>query len=222
MSCGSSEPEPESVGQPRATTGAETAPRQKMQVEGLMGTIPERKIQATLEPKLPSFARCFARGAADVEPIAGRMELYFRVALDGSVEWVYPRESSVGHRGTEQCVLDIARAVRFPGPKGGGAAELAWSFEMEAGDVRAPVAWEASNVEPVIEASHEALSACGLAGGGAVLTLYVAPGGGVIAAGGAARTREAAEQLDCALSAIATWQLPDPGSYMAKVSFELP
>ena len=193
-----------------------------MQVEGLMGTIPERKIQATLEPKLPSFARCFARGAADVEPIAGRMERYFRVALDGHVEWVYPRASNVGHRGTEQCVLDIARAVRFPGPKGGGAAELAWSFELEGGDVRAPVEWQPEQVETIALANRDALQACGLASGDAVLTLYVAPGGSVIAAGGAARTRQAAEQLDCALSAVAGWQLPDPGSYMAKVSFELP
>ena len=33
---------------------------------------------------------------------------------------------------------------------------------------------------------------------------------------------EAADQLDCALEAVKSWQLPDPGSYMAKVSFEIP
>jgi hypothetical protein len=193
-----------------------------MEVTGLMGTIPDRKIRATLEPKLPSFARCFARGAADVEPIAGHMELYFRIALDGRVEWVYPRASSVGHRGTEQCVLDLARAARFPGPKGGDAAELAWSFEMEGGDVREPVEWQADNVQSVALESRDALQACGLGPGDAMLTLYVAPGGSVVAAGGAARTREAAEQLDCALAVVAAWQLPDPGSYLAKVSFESP
>jgi hypothetical protein len=193
-----------------------------MEVSGLMGTIPERKIQGTLEPKLPSFARCFARGAAEVEPIAGRMELYFRVALDGHVEWVFPRASSVGHRATEQCVLDLARGVRFPGPKGGDAAELAWSFELEGGDVRAPVEWDEERVLPAVEANRDALQACGLGSGDAVLTLYVAPGGTVLGAGGAARTREAADQLDCALEAVKAWQLPDPGSYMAKVSFTIP
>ena len=222
LSCGGSEPAPEAEPEAPATSGAEMTAPAKMQVSGLMGTIPERKIQSTLEPKLPSFARCFARGAAEVEPIAGRMELYFRVALDGHVEWVFPRASSVGHRATEQCVLDLARAVRFPGPKGGDAAELSWSFELEGGDVRPPVAWDAGRVLPVVEANRDALQACGLGSGDAVLTLYVAPGGAVLSAGGAARTREAADQLDCALSAVKTWQLPDPGSYMAKVSFELP
>lgn len=222
LSCGGSQPEPETGPEASATTGAELAPPPKMQVSGLMGTIPQRKIQATLEPKLPSFARCFARGAAEVEPIAGRIELYFRVALDGHVEWVFVRGSSVGHRATELCVLDLARAVRFPGPKGGDAAELSWSFELEGGDVRPPVEWDEGRVRPVAEANRDALQACGLGSGDAVLTLYVAPGGSVLGAGGAARTREAAEQLDCALEAVKGWQLPDPGSYMAKVSFELP
>lgn len=220
--CGSSEPEPLDQPAPASSAGAEFHPGPRMEVQGLMGTIPQRKIQATLEPKLPSFARCFARGAVEVEPIAGRMELYFRVALDGHVEWVYPRASSVGHRGTEQCVLDIASAVRFPGPKGGDAAELAWSFEMEAGDVRPPVEWGAENVLPVAEANREALQACGIGSGDAVVTLYVAPGGTVQGVGASARTREAAAQIDCLVQAVATWQLPDPGSYLAKVSFEIP
>jgi hypothetical protein len=222
--CGSSQPEAEETAPvEHATSGAEfTPPRAGMQVSGLMGTIPQRKILATLEPKLPAFARCFARGAAEVAPIAGSMELYFRVALDGHVEWVYPRTSNVGHRATERCVLDAAAAARFPGPKGGGAAELAWSFEMEAGDVRPPVEWDAANVVVAAEQSREVLDACGVTPGDATLTLYVAPGGTVVGAGGAARTREAAERLDCLIDAARIWILPDPGEHLAKVSFPAP
>jgi hypothetical protein len=218
--CGS-EPAPQEPVQPASTGGAERAPRSGMEVSGLMGTIPERKIRATLEPKLPAFARCFARGAAEVEAIGGSMEFYFRVALDGSVEWVYPRASSVGHRATEQCLLDIARAVRFPGPKGGGAAELAWSFEFEP-SVRPPVDWDSAQLAQALASSSEALGACELGQGELEITLYVAPGGTVQGVGAAASSQQAADKIDCALEVVRGWTLPDPGSYAAKVSARVP
>ena len=190
-----------------------------MEVEGLYGTIPTRKIEQTLEPKLPRFARCFAEGAARVEIIAGRVEFYFRVALDGHVEWVYPRATSVGDRATELCLLDIARAARFPQPQGGGAAELSWGFEIDRNeDVRAPVALESAQLDPVIDENREALQSCGR--GAFTVTAYVAPGGQVSAAGASADSIDAAARVDCVVDAVRTFRMPDPGSYPAKVSFE--
>jgi hypothetical protein len=219
--CGSSEPaEPERA--PVATSsGAEHEPRQAMAVSGLMGTIPERKIQSTLEPKLPAFARCFAQGAAEVAAIGGRMEFYFRVALDGHVEWVYPRSSTIGHRATEQCLLEVARAARFPGPKGGGAAELAWSFDIDP-DARPPVEWDQAQVADALASDRGALQGCGVGEGELEVTLYAAPGGSVLGAGAAARTQDAADKIDCALALVRAWKLPDPGSYPAKVTFRAP
>ncbi len=222
-SCGS-EPPPEPVRPGADSSGAEAGPAPaRMQVSGLMGTIPERKIQATLEPRLPRFQHCFAQGAQQVELISGRMQFYFRVALDGRVEWVYPKVSTVGDRATEQCLLEVARAARFPAPKGGGAAELSWGFELDASDeARPPVPWEPSQVQPVLEAQRATLDHCGLEPGALLVTAYVAPGGQVLAAGASASSRQAAERIDCALDAVRRWQLPDPGSYMAKVSFSVP
>jgi hypothetical protein len=140
-----------------------------MQVTGIMGTIPERKIRATLEPLLPNFARCFATGAQEVEFIGGHMEFYFRVGLDGRVEWVYPRASNIGHRATEQCLLRIAAAARFPGPKGGGAAELGWGFDMDPSDgVRPPIVWDSGRVG-VSDAQRRGLQARCELGDGALL-----------------------------------------------------
>jgi hypothetical protein len=221
-SCGSTA-EPEPVQTAAAGSGGEAPHGERMEVSGLMGTIPEHKIQSTLEPKLPSFQRCFASGAEQVELISGAMKFYFRVGLDGRVEWVYPRASTVGHRATEQCLLAVAKATRFPEPKGGGAAELSWGFELDASDAaRPPVAWEAARVAPVLEAERASLQACGLERGALLITAYVAPGGQVLAAGASATTHEAAEQIDCALGAVQGWHMPDPGSYTAKVSFAAP
>jgi hypothetical protein len=217
--CGSTQ-KPEAAPAERSAGAEAGSQRPRMEVEGLMGTIPERKILATLEPKLPSFQRCFERAAARVELIGGRMELYFRVGLDGRVEWVYPRTSTVGDRGTEQCLLEIAKAARFPEPKGGGAAELAWGFEIDAPDgVRPPVAWDEAHIESTLRAEHATLEACGALGW--VVTAYVAPGGKVMAAGASAPSHEAEGGIDCVLRAVRGWSLPDPGSYPAKVSFRV-
>ncbi|MDH5670708.1 MAG: AgmX/PglI C-terminal domain-containing protein [Myxococcales bacterium] len=217
--CGS-EPETQEP-EPSQTTGYEfSPPSQQMQVSGLMATIPERKIHATLEPKLPKFQRCFFHGSEDVEFIGGHFRFYFRVNLQGQVEWVYPQESSVGHRGTERCLLDEAKKTRFPEPKGGDVAELAWGFELEpAGDVRAPVVWDAGRVASVVAEQRASVEACG--SGSYQVTAYVAPGGSVMAAGAAADSIEAAEAIDCVVDAVKGWTMPDPGSYAAKVSFEL-
>jgi len=206
------------------SSGAELSqPRGGMAVEGIMGTIPERKVQAALEPKFSAFARCFARGAEQLEFIGGRMEFYFRVGLDGRVEWVYPRASTIGHRATEQCLLGVAQATRFPEPKGGGAAELAWSFEIDAADgVRPPVEWEADKLEAVLNEQRGVLEACAQGAGSMVVTVHVAPGGQVMAVGAAAGSREAAERIDCVVEAVQAWAMPDPGSYPAKISFAAP
>jgi hypothetical protein len=219
---GESEPEP---ARSEPTSGAErVAPREGgMQVRGLMGTIPERKVHAALDPRLGQMQRCFLRGAQRVEFIGGGMEFYFRVGGDGRVEWIVPRASSVGDRATERCLLDVVRTVRFPSPQGGDAAEIAWSFEIDvAEDVRPPVSWDAAFVAPVLAEQRAALTDCGLARGALNVTAYVSPGGTVLSAGAAAETPEAAQHIDCAVAAIETWSLPDPGSYAAKVSFAAP
>ena len=219
--CGSSS-EPEQQAPAQQSSGAEMrAPHESMQVTGLMGTISTHKIEMALEPKLPKFAQCFARAAQRVEQIAGGMKFYFRVGLDGRVEWVYPRESNVGDRATEQCLLEVARGTRFPEPQGGGAAEVTWSFEIDGSDdVRAPLAWEADKVSNAVAQNRDAVTSCGE--GAFSITTYIAPGGQVLAAGAATDSQDAAGRIDCVVEAVKSWSMPDPGSYPAKVTFSAP
>jgi hypothetical protein len=222
--CGGAEPEPARPA-PTPDTGGETTTRPAsggMQVEGLLGTIPQRKIEETMQAKLPTLQRCMFDGSGDIEFLAGHFKFYFRVGLDGRVESVHARGSSIGHRDTERCLLERAKQTRFPAPKGGGPAEFVWGFELDEMDgVRPPVAWEQARVEREVSAQRASLEACELAGAHYVVTLYVAPGGKVLGAGAAADSQAAADKIDCVLAAIRQWKMPDPGSYAAKVSFEL-
>jgi hypothetical protein len=211
---------------PAATSGSERAPSHGpgMQVEGLYGTIPQRRIEETLQAKMPAFQRCFFNGMSEVDVLSGYMKFYFRVGLDGRVEWVHPRSSSIGHRPTELCLLGLAEKTRFPEPKGGGPAEFVWGFEIEnPGGVRPPVAWPETKVDKQVSAQRASLDGCALDNGAPhySVTAYVAPGGSVLAVGAAADSQPAAAKIDCLVETVKRWHMPDPGSYPAKVSFSL-
>jgi hypothetical protein len=225
--CGGGDVEPATEPEaPPPTTGAEEAPPEASMAvsgEGFMGTIPERLIHETLEPKMPKFQRCFFDGAGEVELLGGHMGFYFRVGLDGRVEWVDPRDSTVGHRATEECLLAIAAATRFPKPRGGGPAEFAWGFDIDSvGGLRPPVAWDAERVRASVRAERGSLVGCGLGEVEVKVTAYVAPGGAVTSAGASTNAHDGVSKIPCVVDAVRGWKMPDPGSYPAKVTFTVP
>jgi hypothetical protein len=193
-----------------------------VEVRGTLGTIPTHLIQQRLEPKLASFQNCFVERSRQVECIAGQIELYFRVKLDGSVRSVFPRVSTIGDRETEQCILAVASRTRFPSPRGGGEAEFAWQFEVDPlRDVRPPVAWESERAASALRQHAGSIRACHK-NARYTVTAYVAPGGTVLTAGAASSAFEGAGALDCVADAVRSWAMPDPGSYPAKVTFQIP
>lgn len=202
----------------RTTRGEEELP-EGASITGLMGTIPARAVTETMNNRTTALARCFADRSDDVEFLEGDITLSFRVHTDGTVAWVYPSASTIGDRETESCILGVARGAHFPRPTG-GEAEFSWRFGLDAAsDVRLPIAWSSDHILEVIEANRSSVASCG--GGGFQLTAYVAPGGSVMAVGGTCTGAESLAALDCVVTAVRGWTMPNPGSYAAKVSFAL-
>lgn len=202
----------------RTTRGDEELP-EGASITGLMGTISSRAVADTLNNRMGRFERCFTDRSDDVEFLEGDITLSFRVHTDGSVAWVYPSASTIGDRETETCILGVAESTHFPRPSG-GEAEFRWGFGLEASsDVRMPIAWSSDHILDVIEANRATVASCG--GRGIQLTAYVAPGGTVMAVGGTCSDAESLAALDCVVSAVRGWTMPNPGSYAAKVSFSL-
>jgi hypothetical protein len=197
----------------------ESAP-DSLNVEGLRGTLSQQEIQNALEPRMPKFSRCVQKRSSSVEWVSGSMAFEFLVSTDGSVARVFPRESSMGDRDTERCMLDIAKGTRFPRPHG-GEAEFGWSLEVPLdSDIREPVAWSAGEAGSVIgERTSELTSQCG--SGPFALTAYVDVEGKVVAVGGSAPDEARAGQLDCVTQAVQEWVFPSPGSYAAKLQFSI-
>ncbi len=189
-------------------------------ISGLMGTIRRDQVENALNPRMMRFTRCFAERMGDVEYLGGSIRMSFRVHTDGSVAWVYPAETDIGDRDTERCVLDVARGTRFPRPRG-GEAEFTWGFGMDPSeDVRPPLSWDASAIEARASDLRGLRGQCRVSGAHSI-TIYVAPEGAVVAAGGTTPDAESDAALDCILDAVRAMTMPDPGSYAAKVTFEV-
>jgi hypothetical protein len=221
--CGGGDGESETVAEDQTTGGGER-PREVddgLEVEGLMGSLSTDEVNGTLQPRMQRFARCFSDRYGSLDIVGGRVRFSFRVAVDGSVRWVYPSESTIGDRQTERCLLDVAGSTRFPQPRG-GEAEFSFPIEFDPpGDVRPPFNWEPERTEELVaENGAGVLSQCG-ARGPVSVTAYVAPGGAVLAAGASVADQSMAEVLDCVSDAVRAWSMPDPGSYPAKVTFLL-
>lgn len=196
------------------------APRdQQLAVTGLRGTLSQSEIQNALEPRMLKFSRCVQRRSDAVEWLSGKVDLTFHIALDGSVASVFPSASSMGDRETERCIVDVAKSVRFPAPHG-GEADFSWPLEVPLDpDVREPVTWDPAQFNEVLLTNAEtALASCI---GSFAITAYIDPEGHVVAAGASTLEPNDAEKLDCISDAVKTWTFPSPGSYAAKVSFNL-
>lgn len=221
--CGGAEETHEEAHTENHSSGSERPPEvdDGLAIEGLMGSISEMAVSRGLSPRMGRFAQCFADRYDDLDVVGGRIRFSFRIKTDGTVKWVFPHASTIGDRPTEACLIDVAQRTRFERPRG-GEAEFSWPLAFDPpDDIRPPVGWEATRVEDTVAAHRAAVrSNCGR--GPFMVTAYVSPGGEVKAAGVSTTEQTSAERLECVANAVTTWTLPDPGSYLAKVTFELP
>lgn len=191
------------------------------QITGLMGTISRDEVEGALSPRMDRFQRCILQRLRTVEFLAGDIRMGFRVHEDGTVAWAYVQESTLGDREAEQCILEQARSARFPRPHG-GEAEFSWGFGFDGDeDVRPPASWEGSALDDLLDEIPDLARECE-ATGTHHITVYIARGGRVLSAGGSAPSAEADASLDCILRTVREWEMPDPGSYAAKVTFQVP
>lgn len=195
-------------------------PEDTLAVTGIRGTLSQEEIKSALEPRMLKFARCVQQRSDEVEWLSGGVTIEFHVKLDGNVANAFPRDSSLGDRATERCVIEVAETTRFPQPRG-GEAEFSWSFEVPLdASIREPVSLPDDVIKSAVGGQAAALAECGSGQYG--LTAYVDPEGRVVAAGASASDAQSAEHLDCVASAVQGFTFPSPGSYAAKIRFSAP
>ncbi|MEZ4391239.1 MAG: AgmX/PglI C-terminal domain-containing protein [Polyangiales bacterium] len=194
-----------------------------IQIEGQLGTIPVDNVRRVVREANEGLAACFHRRLEALPCLAGRVDLKLRVGVDGAVRWALPVASTMGDREVERCMVEHAGTLRFSAPCG-GEAEVATSLEMDGGpDARPAVSWPATRLTATLRARRAQLAACRGAYRGEVrVSAYVARDGSVAAAGASVDDAEGYTVSECALAEIRSWRLPSPGSWYARVNFNLP
>lgn len=221
VACGGSTPPPEAPVEKHEPRSARPI-RPSFEMEQEIGHLDEAEVQATFARLAPKLMGCFERGSADNELLEGDLRFTVRIDSEGRVKWTYLSGSTLGDRQTERCMLDAVKAARWPEPVGGKEGQAQGSFDFEASpDVRPAVLWDSSQVLPVLPKLQAALGTCPGAKGPYRVTAYVNQQGKVLSAGVAAPDEEAEAASDCVVEAVEKLELSSPGSWPAKVSFEL-
>ena len=221
--CGGASPEVASATGEGTPSGAGRAsaddPAEAMQVEGLLGDIPEEEVERVVQRKNDAIAACYQRALDVLEQIEGEVELVLDVAADGAVAQAHLRNGSLGSADAQACIVELAKRLTFPKPRGGTRASIVYPLILEDPYGHpAPSDWSGGKAREVADANAAAVAGCLAGAEGVQLTLYVGRGGVVVSAGATADAPEAAGAADCLAEAARTWVFPDPGGATAKAT----
>ncbi len=259
--CGHGEPPPSaapaSAEPPAAQTTAGTprptneAPRREhaspgIQVEGDVGGLNPDDVNAVMKAADPAINRCWERGADRNELVAGKIDLVLGVGESGRLAYGYAKQTTLGDRMTERCMLDALRAQSWPKPVGGRVGVVKTSLVFELGkDARPPTSWSSAEASEVRRHAADAIAACKHGATGTfTATVYVKqveqepPDAGADAgddAGDAGPTYAGAATsvgiavpdehadaiADCLERVLSQGVYPAPGDWPAKVTFAL-
>ena len=215
--CSSAPPPP-----PEAPKVEPTSDRQRVtpSFESEIGALDELKVKKTFERSAEKIAGCFHQGAQKIPYLAGEVRFVVRVAKDGSTRWVFVKESTLGDRDTEACMLGVLKGATWPRPEGGeGLAENSFAFEP-GGDERPPVAWTPEQLGAPYRGAKGTLARCRKKAGTKSLkaTLYVDTDGKAAAIGVSSADERGEAAIGCIIGALSSLKFPSPGSYASKVT----
>jgi hypothetical protein len=218
VGCGGSAPPAEEPG--KVEVPAAKKPSRGLGIESEIGGLNEKQVQSTFQRAAGKLTACFSKGAERIPYLAGEIAFKLRINHDGQVRWAYVKESTLGDRTTEECMLSALKSVEWPKPEGGeGLAENSFTFEPGEGE-RPPVAWSPDQLGAPFKKARGALSQCrAKAGTGALkATLYVDTGGKAHAIGVASSDEKGEGAIACVIDKLKEITFPSPGSYASKVS----
>ncbi len=222
VACGK-QPEPEAPDAEEEVVVEREAPPE-MGVMGEMGGLNQSHVERVFKKASGQLAECMTDGSKRIEFLGGTISFYLLIDMSGSVAHSHVKQTTLGDRETEKCMIDVLGAQDWPKPVGGekGKAEYDNIIFDPPSDVRPPVAWDASDIEEGLEELQEDLATCknGVRGTYSV-TMYVGTRGQPLGVGMAPPGEEGGEAIDCLVDVLMSGTYPSPGSWPAKVSFSL-
>ncbi len=219
--CGGADPTPATPVM-RDAEPIETS-RATMNSRSEIGGMNEEKVQAAFERAAPRLSRCYQRGVQRLPYLGGEIRFKVRVTEEGAARWAFVKDSTLGDRETETCMLGVLKATRWPKPVGGeGLAENSFTFEPSS-DERPPVPWTPDQLGTPYKKAQPALNSCRSQAGGTQLkaTLYIDTDGKPLSVGVSSADERGEEAAECVAGALREITFPSPGSYASKVSVDI-
>jgi hypothetical protein len=196
----------------------------EMAIMGEIGGLNQSQVERVFKKASGKLAGCMNDGSRRIEFLGGTISFYLLIDQSGSVAHSHVKESTLGDRSTEKCMLEVLAAQTWPKPVGGqqGKAEYDNIMFDPPSDVRPPVDWGESDIEEELSKLGEDLDNCrdGVSGTFSA-TMYVGTNGKPLGVGMAPPGEQGGDAIDCLVDVLMSATYPSPGSWPAKVSFSL-
>lgn len=221
IACGGETPEPHTAAGDKEEKAAPERPTLSTSAE--VGALDEAKVSQAFHGALKDLQACLADGAKRNELEGGDIAFLVKIGAAGRIVHAHAEKSTIGDRDTEKCMLSALRKREWPAPEGGdvGLARNSFGFDMP-NDERPPTDWDAERVESAKATIGSQLDDCKRhVSGSLTATVYVDPDGAAVTAGVASSDDSGEAAADCVVSVLKGAKYPSPGSWPAKVTFEL-
>lgn len=215
---------PKPVDGPKDDTPAPTHQAVVPSVESEVGALDASKVQAVFDKASSALKQCYAQGVGRNELLAGDVKLAVRVAEDGSTKYAFLKESTLGDRATEECMLGVLKKQTWPKPVGGREGNADTSFGFDPGDEnRPPVEWTEARMGDAYKNAKSALARCRADAGAGPMkaTLYVSTDGKATTVGVSGVDAKSEDAAKCVVGVLSGLKYASPGSYDAKVTISI-
>lgn len=213
-SCGSSPPPEPKVAE------APPPPKKKSGTWGEFGVVDVKKVDEVFAGLKDALTACHERGN---KFSSGTVQYTMRTDHSGKVKYAFVKISELGDRGAEKCMLEVLRQATWPIPEEGDDAMIEKPITFPDREERPPEDWQADQILPSVNKVKAKLQACRAGHSGIFhATLHVDNSGKVTSAGVASPDDKGEELIDCMVEVLKKLKAPSPGSWPARVSFDIP
>jgi hypothetical protein len=198
-----------------------SAPAIEYDLGGIDPNIWKKKVDALKG----GWMECYKTAHEHHETLEGKLTFTVRTNKDGSVKWAFIKDSDLGNRAVEKCVIDSIKASNFGPPMDAKEGEMqahsvGWPLDDEA---RPADPGAQGSVLPSIEKAKGKLDACrNGAKGKMTATIYIAKGGKPISVGLAIDDPTLDPAIDCAVDVLMKLHYVNKASWPTKVTVQLP
>lgn len=218
--CGGTKPAPAIPGdEARPETAPASGGGAPVQIEGLLGAIAQDDAERAIRRRNDAIAACYQEALDVSEQIEGALEIAFDVGADGSVAGAHLRNGTLGSLAAESCILEVARGIVFPAPRGGSRAAIVYPLALEKPyDDPAPPELDGGAAAAVARERAAEVDGCLGGAAGVQLTVWIARDGAVLSAGATSDSPQAAAAAACLARAARSWSFPAPGPKGARAT----